>query len=114
MPIEKWLAQQESVRHKYYRSVGEPEHFSILAGGGRKLVGVRRQLRKRRRFFWMPGIAKRFTTFALHDEQRDRLMLIQSDRQETARDLAETIGWAAAAKPSDREPDTDDRDEDDE
>ena len=45
---------------------------------GRAVCGVARTLKRRRRSFFMRGLPRELLAAALHDEARDRLVLVQA------------------------------------
>jgi len=94
LPIEKWLAQQQSMRRKHYRPVGEIREIALTSESGRELSGVARELRRRRRFGWNWRLPQAMTTYALHDETRDRLVMLQGTDEGILKELAASVGWA--------------------
>src|SRR5439155_26647575 len=78
MALEKWLANQQQVEQKHYRSNGQTKPMKILADN-HELTGVLGHLRRRRRFFWNRRLAGELITYALRDSGRDRLVLLQGN-----------------------------------
>jgi hypothetical protein len=94
--LDQWLRRQQSLSRKQYRpnKVQEPE--SITTDDGRKLVGLRGTMQRRRRFFFLRHLARQQVTFALHDEARDRIVIAQASEEETARAAIKSVGWASS------------------
>jgi hypothetical protein len=99
MGIEKWLLQQHRLAGKYYRAVGKPTEATLDVGGGgeegkagRPAKGVTGRAVRRRRFFFLFRRAKELFTYAVHDPERDRLVLVQSSDDNLARQAAATCG----------------------
>ncbi len=77
MPIERWLRQQQISERKHYRPAREHEPVVLTTEDGRQLKGVCAILPRRRRFIWKRTLLKEMMTYALHDEARDRLVMVQ-------------------------------------
>jgi hypothetical protein len=99
MGIEKWLLQQHRLAGKYYRVVGKPKEATLDVGGGgeegksgRPAKGVTGRVVRRRRFFFLFRRAKELFAYAVHDPDRDRLVLVQSSDDNLARQAAATCG----------------------
>jgi hypothetical protein len=116
LSLEKWLQQQMSIRRRHYRVKGGVEEVEVGVEGGRgtsaeqrgsstrgetgvegerMLRGLSQWMRRRRRFWWMRWVPEGFVTYALHDEARDRLVLVQGTQEQLVREVAATVGWAA-------------------
>jgi hypothetical protein len=95
VPIAQWLWRQQSTRAKHYRAVKEQDAIELTACDGRTLKGVRGASRRRRRFFFMRRLPRELLTLALHDEARDRLVIVQSNDEDLARQVAATVGMAS-------------------
>lgn len=92
--IEQWLRRQQSTRAKHYRAAKAQDEIELTTTDGRTLMGVRGTMTRRRRFFFMRSLPRELLTLALHDEARDRLVIVQSNHEEMARKVAETVGVA--------------------
>lgn len=92
-PLEKWLQDQQRVQRKQYRPANKVEPAEIVLGG-RPTSGFVGRLRRRRRFVFMRWIATAFVTYALHDRDRDRIVIVQATDDELARRTCESVGWA--------------------
>lgn len=92
--LDQWLRRQQSLSRQQYRpsKVQEPE--TVTTDDGRKLVGLRGTMHRRRRFFFLRNLPREQVTFALHDETRDRIVIAQSSEEETARTAIKSVGWA--------------------
>jgi len=87
LPLEKWLAQQERAIAKHYRPEGAARECCVA-----HLPGVSRISRRRRQFGWMRWLPSHAITYALHDVERDRLVLVQGDDDSLLKQVAATIG----------------------
>jgi hypothetical protein len=99
MRLEKWLFQQQRLSGKWYRAVGKPTETTLPVGGGeegdggtRQATGLTGRAVRRRRFFFLIRRAKELFTYALHDVERDRLVLVQASDDNLARQAAATCG----------------------
>lgn len=87
-PIEKWVAEQASWRGRQFK----------LASDVREMAGARGQkVVRRRRFSWMFWIAKGYVVLAKHDEERNRLVIVDASSEELARAVFKSVGWARIA-----------------
>jgi hypothetical protein len=96
MPLAKWLAGD--VRGRWMHYVASTDHVEVRheTADGRALCGVGRTLTRRRRSFFMRSLPRELLAAALHDEARDRLVLVQADSDERMRELLRTVGCAAS------------------
>jgi len=90
--LDGWLASLQRQSHKQYRVTGNITDITIEAAG-RKLVGRQQWLNRRRRYFWVRRLHRQLLTLALHDAQRDRLLLIETSEEDLAKTIIPTIGW---------------------
>jgi hypothetical protein len=91
-PIEQWLRREQATRSKHYRPLKDHVDAEITAAPGRTLKGVRGTMRRRRRFFFLRRLPESLVTLALHDEARDRLVIVQSSDEDLARRIAASVG----------------------
>jgi len=87
MSVDRWLADQESRRGRHYRTVGDEEPIEI---GSSK--GLSRPMQRRRRFVLMRSLSPRLLTAVLHDESRDRLVIVQASDEALLREAAANVG----------------------
>ena len=85
LPLEKWLAGQEAVVQRHYRSAGDSSEVE-LAGSN----GLSRRSTRRRRFAFARWLPQSVVTIALHDAARDRLILAQGSDEQAVRSIATT------------------------
>ncbi len=97
MPLEKWLAQQNKLAGKHYRADGRPGLLEFETDRG-TLTGLTGPAVRRRRFFWMRWLPTPLPTWALHDQRRDRLVLLQATDEALLRQVAPTVGFAAGVE----------------
>jgi len=91
--IDGWLASLQHQSRKQYRVTGNITDI-IIEAAGRKLEGRRQWLNRRKRYFWVRRLHPQLLTLALHDAQRDRLLLIETSEEDLAKAIGPTIGWA--------------------
>ena len=92
MPLENWLAGDVRGRSMHY--VASTGHVDVRheTVDGRALCGVGRTLTRRRRSFFLRSLPRELVAAALHDNARDRLVLIQASDGDVMRQLARTVG----------------------
>jgi hypothetical protein len=96
--LDQWLRRQQSLSRQQYRpsKIQEPE--ALTTDDGRKLVGLRGTMHRRRRFFFLRSLPREQVTFALHDEARDRIVIAQASEEDAARAAIKSVGWAQGSK----------------
>lgn len=87
-PMERWIAEQAAWRGNQFKLAGSPEKEP--AG----LELVRQQVVRRRRFTWAWWLAKGYVVLARHDQERDRLVIVDATDEVLAREMMGSIGWA--------------------
>ena len=92
-PLDGWLADPHPDRRRHYRAGGPPTDVSLRLGG-RSLVGRAVRLVRRRRFALAAWHPPTLTTLAVHDRQRDRLLILQGTDPDLLGGVANTIGVA--------------------
>lgn len=92
--LKQWLADQEARKRKYYRLAGELTETELAGELGRRLRGVWRESTRRKRFFLIRSLPPKLITAALHDAQRDRLIIVQASDELLLRQAALGVGWA--------------------
>jgi hypothetical protein len=93
--IESWLIDQEQLKRNHFRPVGQFAPVRVSSNQGRELKGVTRRLIRRRRFFFLRRLPPELLTAVLHDEARDRLVIVQASDGEQLAKAARSVGWAA-------------------
>jgi len=91
MPLARWLAGQQSRQHRYFRRDDRTEPVEITAGS-RTLAGVGGTAVRRRRFFWMRWLPPAMVTCALHDPDRDRLVIVEGSDRGVVMEAAASVG----------------------
>ncbi|WP_428938631.1 hypothetical protein [Fontivita pretiosa] len=94
-PLKQWLADQESRRQKYHRPIAEPTELELSCDDGRRLTGLVRTMVRRKRFFFLRALWPELRTAALHDPQRDRIVIVQASDDALIREAATGVGWSA-------------------
>ena len=90
-PLVKWLGAHERSSAPYYAPVGSPREIAVDRDGD-QLVGVQQEARLRQRFAWMWWLPRGQTTLALHDEARDRIVIVQGSEGALACEVAGSVG----------------------
>ncbi|MBC7782481.1 MAG: hypothetical protein H7144_01470 [Burkholderiales bacterium] len=92
-PIDSWLAQQEKTVRKFYKLLRSVTDLALETAA--EPVKVRQGiLRRKRRFFWMRTLAKELTVLGLHDETRNRIVIVQGNEPTAMTELLTSVGWA--------------------
>ena len=86
-PLAQWLAEQQRARGPRYRATGDAAPIELTFGDGRAVSGLIGRTRHRLQF-----LAGACATLALHDETRDRLVLVEASDDALAREVARTVG----------------------
>jgi hypothetical protein len=95
-PIEKWLATQaDEVRHRYQP---EWEGSTKQTIASHDALSIRSSLR--RRFAWTGILPRNLLTLALHDVDRDRLLLVQGSNEAIVREALQRMIAARDAEGS--------------
>ena len=92
MPLVKWLAQEQRARSLHYRATSSTSDVCIRSADGRELVGLSRTMSRRLRFFLVRWLCEHLTSAALHDAERDRLLLLTASDRDLLEDVARTVG----------------------
>jgi hypothetical protein len=87
MGFDGWLADEESRCSKHYRPAGDSEQIELNG-----LPGVTRTMRRRRRFVMMRSLPPQLITAALHDQPRDRLVIVQASDDTLLRESSAHVG----------------------
>jgi len=87
-PMEKWMEEQATWRGKEFKLAPE----ATQAGDIRRQMIVRR-----RRFAWMFWLGKGYVALGRHDQQRNRLVVVDASSEELAESIMQSVGWAAVA-----------------
>lgn len=93
-PLEKWLQTQLSSRQKLYRA-NELEKTTVELRG-QPVEALRVVQTRRRRAFLHRSLPLELFTYALHDETRNRLVIIQTSDDAFTKRLFAGIGWACS------------------
>lgn len=97
MPLENWLRKQQRDRKKHYRPSRHPTEWSFRTDDGRELAGIEAPLPRRRRFFWNLRLQPMLRTMAMHDPERDRIVIVQGGGEGIdLRRVIRSVGWAGA------------------
>lgn len=95
-PIERWLAQHPVDRRRG-DSTGEVDRSYAAEVAGRQIDGLRQAWT--RRAPWPARIFRRqvetIDVCALHDADRDRLWIVESNAPDALAGVVESLGWAA-------------------
>lgn len=94
MPLAKWLADELRGRRVHYAAAADECVIEEKASDGRALCGTCRSLKRRRRSFFMRWIPRELQVAALHDETRDRLVLVQASGRDLLGQIVTSVGGA--------------------
>jgi hypothetical protein len=91
LSLDEWIADQQRTTSRYHRAAGATSDVNVLVGG-RNISGRRARMRRRRRFFLMWSRPAEYVTYALHDTQRDRIVIVHGTDEPLVREIAATVG----------------------
>jgi hypothetical protein len=89
-PLDKWLLIHQNPRKKFYRPAEKPQEIEWTING-QVMKGLRRNLRRRRRYFFLWQVPKRIVGVVLRDETRDKLLIVEGPDEKTVRDVVESM-----------------------
>jgi hypothetical protein len=92
-PLDGWLADQQRGDRRHHRSAG-PTTDVAVSMAGRSLPGRCGHLRRRRRFALAAWHPRSLVTLAVHDADRDRLVILSGTDEDLLRSVAGTVGGA--------------------
>ena len=95
MPLSGWLADELRGRRVHY-APSDPSDVQHKTSDGRALCGIGRSLRRRRRSFFMRWLPRELHAAALHDEARDRLVLVQASSRDVLDAVVRSVGCAVS------------------
>jgi hypothetical protein len=78
----------------HYAAAADECVIEEKASDGRALCGIGGSLRRRRRSFFMRWIPRELQVAALHDETRDRLVLVQASGRDLLGQIVTSVGGA--------------------
>ena len=91
-PLDRWVDAAQSSQARHYRVVHITAEKNLRGPDNRELVGIERQMLRRRRFFFASWLNAHVTTLGLHDKTRDRLIFVQGTDPQCVEDVAMTVG----------------------
>jgi hypothetical protein len=92
-PLDGWITEQQRTMSRHYRAVGVSSDVTASIAGGRNVTGRRARIKRRRRFGLMRWrLPREYVTFALHDDMRDRVVILHGTDDALLRAIAATIG----------------------
>jgi len=97
MPLAKWLADDLRGRRAHYAASADEFEVAHETSDARALRGIGKRLRRRWRSFFMRWIPRELVAAALHDEARDRLVLVQASSAELLNEIARSVGCCGAS-----------------
>jgi hypothetical protein len=95
MPIARWLDKQAARHRQHYRAIGNAEPISIASRDG-----LSTRLTRRRRFCWSRNVPPELTLLALHDQTRDRLVLLEAADATIAEEFCRSVGSSVTVPPA--------------
>lgn len=90
--LEQLVQDQQREQHLQYAPQQRASTIDLVAEDQRVLSGFMGTALRRRRLFWRWRLAPRRCILALHDQARNRIVLVQADDDSLARDVARTVG----------------------
>ena len=96
MPLKNWLASEVRGRLMHYAETNDQRDVTYETADGRAVCGVARTLKRRRRSFFMRGLPRELLAAALHDEARDRLVLVQASDGILMNEFVRFVGCATS------------------
>jgi hypothetical protein len=97
--LDQWLRRQQSLSRKHYRPEKLQEPIEVITDDGRRIIGLRGPMHRRRRFFFLRKLPREQVTYAMHDEARDRIAIVQSSDEDAAQAALKSVGWAQVRPP---------------
>jgi hypothetical protein len=92
-PLDGWITEQQRTMSRHYRAVGVSSDVTVSVGGGRNVTGRRARMARRRRFGLMRWrLPREYVTFALHDDVRDRVVILHGTDEALLSAIAATLG----------------------
>jgi hypothetical protein len=91
LPLDGWIKEQQRTTMRFYRPVGVMSDVTVKVDG-REVQGRRARMARRRRYFWMRRRPVAFYTYALHDIDRDRIVILHGTDEPLIREIAGTLG----------------------
>jgi hypothetical protein len=92
--LEQWLGRTQWTMRRKFCPVDPTTDVEHTGFDGRVMKGFSRKMVRRRRYAWLWWEPKSYVTTALHDELRDRLVIVQSTDESIIPDVVATVGWA--------------------
>lgn len=96
LSLDRWLGTQQYESRRHYRPRGEPVPTTLQLPDGRELVGLKRTMNRRWRWSYQWWRPKQVVTMALHDRQRDRLLIGEGNDEDAVRELLASVGQPTA------------------
>jgi hypothetical protein len=96
-PLERWVAQHQRKRNEF-KILTEPREVSVDLRN-HSARGLLATAHRRRRYMLLRSLPAVVVTLAVHDVERDRLILVEAGSEESARQVATTVGCAAMEAP---------------
>lgn len=90
-PLERWIANQMAWRGKQFRPAGKVRQVS-----SDPCIMVQRWIRQWR-FWFMFRLARGYIAVAKHDQQRDRIVIVDATGAGLAKEVLDSVGWAREA-----------------
>jgi hypothetical protein len=89
-PLERWLEVHQAARKRYHRAAEEATEIEWTVNG-QVMKGLRRNLRRRRRYFFAWNVPKQIVGVILRDESRDKLLVVEGPDEKTVKDVLESM-----------------------
>ena len=89
-PLERWLTVHQYARRKFYREAEKSQEIEWTVNG-QQMKGLRRNLRRRRRYFFLWRLPKLIVGVLLRDELNDKLLIVEATDEKTVRETLESM-----------------------
>lgn len=95
-PMAKWLEVHQGFRRKHYRPAEQAAAIEWTVNG-QQMKGLRRNLRRRRRYFFLWRLPRQIVGVILRDETRDKLLVVEGPDEKTVQQILESLVSQAAS-----------------
>ncbi len=89
--LDGWITDQQKTQKRYHRPSNVFSDTTV-AVAGRDQPARSSEVKRRRRYFLMRNQPKSFSTIAIHDQTRDRVVILQGTDESLLQVVAGTVG----------------------
>ena len=91
MPLDGWIADQQKMTSRYHRPIRQMSDAKMRLGS-HDLIGRAGRMVRRRRYRLMWRQPANYFTIAMHDQNRDRLVIVHGTDEPLVREMAGSVG----------------------